>query len=298
MKKFFMALLRGLGYFGIYLGLMFVVQFIWGTVESVKISLEYRAQGLNITDPVVYAQYMEDYLQAAEELAVPSTIIINILMVAVTCLIFVCSKKKITKELSLRRFQPGAVVPLILLGLGMNVMTTFVMSFLPEELLNSYQQSSSVYDEVGLIVLLHTLISAPIVEEWVLRGLVYDRMRKGMPVIAAMLISSVLFGLLHGNLVWAAYAAVLGMVLAWVFERTRSLLASILLHFSFNLCGMLLGLLPETAPDWVSVVIVAASVVFTAVGAFLFARTPKAEVPEEEAVAGTVEAVTEGTETI
>ncbi len=298
MKKFFMALLRGLGYFGIYLGLMFVVQFIWGTVESVKISLEYRAQGLNITDPVVYAQYMEDYLQAAEELAVPSTIIINILMVAVTCLIFVCSKKKITKELSLRRFQPGAVVPLILLGLGMNVMTTFVMSFLPEELLNSYQQSSSVYDEVGLIVLLHTLISAPIVEEWVLRGLVYDRMRKGMPVIAAMLISSVLFGLLHGNLVWAAYAAVLGMVLAWVFERTRSLLACILLHFSFNLCGMLLGLLPETAPDWVSVVIVAASVVFTAVGAFLFARTPKAEVPEEEAVAGTVEAVTEGTETI
>lgn len=298
MKKFFMALLRGLGYFGIYLGLMFVVQFIWGTVESVKISLEYRAQGLNITDPVVYAQYMEDYLQAAEELAVPSTIIINILMVAVTCLIFVCSKKKITKELSLRRFQPGAVVPLILLGLGMNVMTTFVMSFLPEELLNSYQQSSSVYDEVGLIVLLHTLISAPVVEEWVLRGLVYDRMRKGMPVIAAMLISSVLFGLLHGNLVWAAYAAVLGMVLAWVFERTRSLLASILLHFSFNLCGMLLGLLPETAPDWVSVVIVAASVVFTAVGAFLFARTPKAEVPEEEAVAGTVEAVTEGTETI
>lgn len=298
MKKFFMALLRGLGYFGIYLGLMFVVQFIWGTVESVKISLEYRAQGLNITDPAVYAQYMEDYLQAAEELAVPSTIIINILMVAVTCLIFVCSKKKITKELSLRRFQPGAVVPLILLGLGMNVMTTFVMSFLPEELLNSYQQSSSVYDEVGLIVLLHTLISAPIVEEWVLRGLVYDRMRKGMPVIAAMLISSVLFGLLHGNLVWAAYAAVLGMVLAWVFERTRSLLASILLHFSFNLCGMLLGLLPETAPDWVSVVIVAASVVFTAVGAFLFARTPKAEVPEEEAVAGTVEAVTEGTETL
>lgn len=298
MKKFFMALLRGLGYFGIYLGLMFVVQFIWGMVLGMQISAEYAAKGMNMMDPAVMEQYMEEAMKVTMEIAVPSTIIVNILMIAVTCLIFVCRKKKVTKELSLRKFHGGAVVPLVLLGLGLNVLTTLVMGFLPEELLNSYEQSSSVYSEVGIIVLLHTLVSAPIVEEWVLRGLVYDRMKKGMKTIVAMLISSVLFGLLHGNLVWAAYAAVFGMVLAWVFDRTKSLLASILLHFSFNLCGILLGFLPETAPDWVGVAIVAAAVVFTAVGAFLFVRIPKAEEPVEEEAAESVASVAEVSETV
>ena len=299
MKKFFMALLKGLGYFGIYLGLMFVVQMIWGFVDSIRITAEYVAKGLDLSNPTVMEQYMEDYLEAVAEIAVPSTIVVNVLMVAVTCLIFVCRKKKVTKELSLRKFHGGAVVPLILMGLGMNVLTILVMGFLPEELLNSYEQASSVYDEVGLIVLLHTLISAPVVEEWVLRGLVFDRMKKGMPTIVAMLISSVLFGLLHGNAVWIAYAAVLGMLLAWVFDRTKSLLASILFHFSYNLCGMLLGFLPETMPDWGSWVIIAVGVVFAALGAFLFARTPKAEEPEEEeADAGTVGAVSEVSENV
>lgn len=298
MKKFFMALLKGLGYFGIYLGLMVVVQFIWGMVESVKLVAEYAAKGLSLSDPAVYAQYMEDYLEAAAELSVPSTIVVNVLMVAVTCLIFVCRKKKVTKELSLRKFHGSAVVPLILMGLGMNVLTILVMGFLPEELLNSYEQASSVYDEVGLIVLLHTLISAPVVEEWVLRGLVFSKMKKGMPVVVAMLISSVLFGVLHGNPVWIAYAAVLGMLLAWVFDRTKSLLASILFHFSYNLCGILLGFLPETMPDWVSWVIIVVGVVFAALGAFLFARTPKAEEPAEEIAEDTIGTVAEATENV
>lgn len=298
MKKFFMALLKGLGYFGIYLGLMFAVLFVWGMVESAKILADYAAKGLSITDPGMYAQYMEDYVQAVTEISVPSTIVVNVLMVAVTCLIFVCRKKKVTKELSLRKFHPGAIVPIVLMGLGMNVATNLVMGFLPEELLSSYEQASSVYDEVGLIVLLHTLISAPIVEEWVFRGLVFDRMKKGMPVVAAMIISSVLFGVLHGNLVWAAYATVLGILLTWVFCRTKSLLASILFHFTYNLCGILLSLLPETTPDWAGWVIIAAGVVFVAAGAFLFAKTPKAEEPEEEATEAVAEAVPEVSETL
>ena len=299
MKKFFMALLKGLGYLGIYLGVQIVVSYAWGAVESVKLSLEYKAQGLNILDPAVYEQYIEEYMQVATDIAVPATVISNILAIGVTCLIFVCGKKKIAKELSLRKFHAGAVVPIILMGLGMNVLTTFVMGLLPEELLSSYAESSQwLSDDVGIMTILLTVVFAPLAEEWFMRGLVYDRMKKGMPLIAAMLISSIAFGLLHGNLVWATYAAVLGMLLAWTFERTKSLWAAILLHFSFNVCGMLLGLLPEDAPDWVGFVLIAVSVVFTAVGLFLFIKTPKAEEPVEEVAVAADEVVAEATETV
>lgn len=299
MKKFFIAFLKGLGYLGIYLGVQIVVQYAWGAVKGIALTAEYAAKGLNLMDPAVMDMYMEDAMRVAMDIAVPATVVSNILAIGVTCLIFVCRKKKITKELSLRKFHAGAVLPIILMGLGMNVLTTLVMGLLPEELLSSYQQSSQwLSDDVGILTVLLAVVFAPLAEEWFLRGLVFSRMRKGMPVVAAMILSSVAFGLLHGNLVWAAYAAVLGMVLAWVFERTKSLCAAILLHFSYNSCGMLLGLLPETAPDWIDVAIIAVAVVFTAVGAFLFAKTPKAEEPVEEVAAAVAEIAEEATENL
>lgn len=299
MKKFFMALLRGLAYFGIYLGAQFAVQMVWGTVIGFILNNEYAAQGLSTAGSEYLKRYVEDSMRMAEEAAIPMTVVSNILAIVVTSLIFICNKKKVTKELSLRKFHAGAVAPILMLGLGMNVLTTVVLSLLPEKWLNSYQQSSEwASTDVGIMTILLTVVMAPLAEEWIMRGLVYSRMKKGMPVIVAMLISSVLFGALHKHPVWIAYAAVLGMVLAWVFERTKSLYAAILLHFSYNSCGMLLELLPETAPDWVDWAIIAAAVVFTAVGIFLFIRIPKAEEPADEAVVETVEAVAEVTETV
>ena len=294
MKKFFMALLRGLAYFGIYLGAQFAVQMVWGTVNSVILNAEYAEQGISMTDPGYYKQYLQDSMRMAEEMAIPMTVVSNIVAIIATSLIFVCSKKKVTEEMSLRKFSARAVAPIVMLGLGLNVVTTIVLGLLPEKWMESYQQSSSwTSDNVGIMTILLTVVMAPLAEEWIMRGLVYDRMKKGMPVVVAMIISSLLFGVLHKHPVWIAYAAALGMVLAWVFERTKSLYAAILLHFSYNSCGMLLSLVPETTPDWVGIVIVAVGVVFSAVGLFLFIRVPKASVPEENAVEETVNNVTE-----
>ena len=285
MKKFFMAFLRGLAYFGIYLGVQFVVQMVWGTVNSVILNAEYAAKGIDMSTPGYMKMYLEDSMRMAEEVAIEMTVVSNLVAIIVTSLIFICSKKKVTKELSLRKFHAGAVAPIVMLGLGMNVLTTVVLALLPEKWLDSYQQSSSwTSTDVGIMTILLTVVMAPLAEEWILRGLVYSRMRKGMPVFVAMLISSLLFGVLHKHPVWIAYAAILGMVLAWVFERTKSLYAAILLHFSYNACGMLLSLLPETAPDWVGVAIVSAGGVCTAVGVFLFVRVPKASDPEANGV--------------
>ena len=50
------------------------------------------------------------------------------------------------------------------------------------------------------------VIAAPVVEEILFRGIVLRSMRKFIPVWAAILISSVLFGVYHLNIVQAAYA--------------------------------------------------------------------------------------------
>lgn len=76
-----------------------------------------------------------------------------------------------------------------------------------------------------------TLVAlAPFAEEVLLRGYLYGKLRKVMPVALAVIISSSLFGLLHGQWNVAIDTFMLGVVMASLREVTGSIWAGILLH--------------------------------------------------------------------
>lgn len=298
MKKFFLGLLKALGYFAIYFGMQLLVSFVYTTAGVIRTAIRYTEGGTNLLDPVVFQQYMDEALQVVSASAMPTVIISGVLTIGVLWLIFVCRKKKITKELCLRKFHPGAVVPIVLMGLGFNVVTGLVLSFVPEKWMSAYEASSSLIMTDNMVLLiLGTVLMAPLVEEIIFRGLLYTRMKKGMPAAAAMVLSSAVFGVAHGQWVWMIYAFVFGMVLVWTFERTKSLLANILLHLSYNACAVLQLLIPEDAPDWVAAAVVFGSVAAAVLGVFWFLKIPKGEEPAElkeaEAAGETAEEVKE-----
>ena len=39
---------------------------------------------------------------------------------------------------------------------------------------------------------------------------------------------------MHGTIIWTIYTFVVGVVLVWLFVKTRSLVAPMLVHFAFN----------------------------------------------------------------
>ncbi len=89
------------------------------------------------------------------------------------------------------------------------------------------------------------LVAAPLVEEFIYRGVVYPRLRAGGGVAFALAISGPIFWVLH----WVDRGAVspvshliAGWILAWAFERTQSLLAPTLLHATGNLLLLSLDL--------------------------------------------------------
>ena len=79
-------------------------------------------------------------------------------------------------------------------------------------------------------------IIAPIGEEFIFRKLIVDR-TQAFGELSACIISGIIFGLFHGNLRQAIYAAPLGMVLAYVYIKTRNLIYPILMHMTVNLFG-------------------------------------------------------------
>jgi len=273
MKKFFIGLLKGIGYFGIYFGMQLLVTTVYAIVGVVPVAMKYYTSEENVFAPDVFNRYMEEVLQVVMEAALPSVIISALLTIGVLWLIFVCRKKKFAQEISLRKMNPAAIAPLVLMGLSLNVVTGLVLSLVPEEWMSAYEASSSmVTSGHPVVMVLATVIAAPVIEEIIFRGLAYTRMKKGMPTAVAVILSSALFGVAHGQWVWMLYAFVFGLVLIWVFEHSKSLLANILLHLSYNGSAMLQMLIPENTPEGVWIAVNIGSVVVAAISIFWFAK--------------------------
>ena len=128
-----------------------------------------------------------------------------------------------------------------------------------------YQEGSGTELSFVCLLILNLLIG-PVSEELMHRGLVYRRMRTYSLRIAAILVSSLIFGLLHGDLIAGSYAFILGIVLADVYEWTGSLLCSVLCHLAANAGAVLIS-----AVSSVNRLISANSVVFLIAGGLVFA---------------------------
>ena len=104
------------------------------------------------------------------------------------------------------------------------------------ELSGSYEETSAMLMSGSLVLqLLCVGMLAPIVEELVMRGLLYERLREFMKPKWAIFLGGVLFGVFHGNLVQGIYAACSGWFLCWLMETYHSLKATVLSHMVSNL---------------------------------------------------------------
>ncbi len=77
-------------------------------------------------------------------------------------------------------------------------------------------------------------IFGPFSEELVFRGIVYQGYRKSGTAFAAMLLSALLFALMHMNFNQAAYAFAIGVMVVLLVEATGSLWSSVIFHMVFN----------------------------------------------------------------
>ncbi len=131
-------------------------------------------------------------------------------------------------------------------------------------------------DKATLLVMV--VVMAPLFEEIIFRGIIQKGLiNKGMKPASAILIASVVFGIVHGNPWQFVGAVLLGVVLGLVYYKTKSLLLPILLHAFNNLCSALLILYGETesfaemfrVPEYV---VLAAGLLLFGVFYYLFSR--------------------------
>ena len=121
----------------------------------------------------------------------------------------------------------------------------FVIFRLNEKITTYKEVAQNIYYGGFIIVFVKTVLLAALVEELLMRGLVYRGLSMCMGRICAMVVSAAIFGVFHGNLLQGMYAFLLGMVFAFVYDLSgRRLNAPILAHMSANLVSVLGTMLP------------------------------------------------------
>lgn len=176
--------------------------------------------------------------------------------------------------------------------LGMMFIAEFITSQIPTtgpffgKYYEFFERLMEQLTDDPVVMIITAVICAPIFEEIVFRGIIQKGLiNKGTKPVNAIIVASVIFGLVHGNPWQFVGAVLLGCVLGLVYYKTKSLLLPMLLHGFNNLCSTILIVYTKNEsfadafkiPEWM---ILAGGIIIFSVFYYLFTRKYKVHYSE------------------
>lgn len=279
-RKLFQAMLHAFLYIALFLGIQVGISIVCSFVLSMNMTMSHMMAG-GVPDE----QFVTDITEKIAELLTGRIHVISILSGLITILVLVISfrvrRKDAVSEMHVRKISPGRVPWCVVLGIALQPVINFLLGFLPEELLNHFAETNAInYATDPLpLELLNVVLLTPIVEELIFRGLALTRLRRGMGTVFAVILSAVIFGVIHGHPVSILYASVLGVVLALLMLRNNdSVLAPILCHMGFNGGNYLMLLMAPYLTTPLYLALCSAALALTVLSAYMVFRShPDAE---------------------
>lgn len=125
--------------------------------------------------------------------------------------------------------RSAAIAATLACAMGAAYLTAIEHTGLWAELMNS---APKLVGGRGWVLAL-AVVAAPLCEEFIFRGLIYGGLRRSMKAPQAMLMSAAVFAVVHPPLSMLP-VFVLGLCAAWTYERSKTLLAPMLVHATYN----------------------------------------------------------------
>jgi membrane protease YdiL (CAAX protease family) len=170
------------------------------------------------------------------------------------------TKSTFSELISVKRVASSKLIALVMLGFGASALSNLASNIL-ESVVNSFFgiQFENPAPEYGsdawsfILMLLCVGILPALLEEFAIRGVVLGALRKKFSDTSAIVISSVLFGIMHGNLQQIPFATLLGLLLAYTTIYTGSLLPAIVIHAVNNTMSVILAFSSQNMSPMVSI---------------------------------------------
>ena len=131
-----------------------------------------------------------------------------------------------------------AVIPILFITMVITAVIITIFKYRPpvqpivDILLKEQKVSFLIYSS------LFAAIAGPIMEEIFFRGFMYNAIKKHIGVFWGILITASIFSFLHAHVVGFMPIMILGILLAYLYEKTGSLIPSITVHITHNLASL------------------------------------------------------------
>ena len=176
-------------------------------------------------------------------------------------------------------FHAYEILGLVLLVPGTQFLCSIAMSMVAvifPSWLEDYMElieSVGLTGDVPLLMMIYSVLLAPIGEELIFRGVTLRIARRAFPFWIANTIQALLFGVFHMNPLQGCYTFMLGLFIGYICEKGGTLYHAILFHFLFNLWG-------TTASEWLVVddptlqglIIIAGAIIGVTAGLYFFQK--------------------------
>jgi len=157
------------------------------------------------------------------------------------CIVYLIKKNKTGESSFNTAIENKRIIPIVIVGTAallfgiISPMGNLIP--MPENIKKELMDFGS---QTGIFAFLLMVVAAPILEELIFRGIMLDGLLKKYSPVTAILISSLLFGIIHLNPWQFLTGLIIGLFSGWVYYRSRSLSLSIIIHATANLSGFLM----------------------------------------------------------
>lgn len=204
----------------------FVVMILWVFISQVAAVVVTSAFGLQFPDMSMVESADEELslwtqLSMAESLVIVYPISMILAIAGILAYRRMRGGRGRIARFSIAGFNPSLILGGIIWIVATQIVTEPLLAFLPD-----------VPNAVGrgFFAILVSVVLAPIFEEIMCRGIILESFRAKRGVVAAWLWSSVFFGIIHGQITSMVNAFVIGLILGFIYIRSRSIFSVMILH--------------------------------------------------------------------
>lgn len=241
-EKIAVALLKSVCFIVYFMGIQSII------TAAYMFSIYYKNPHLLMSSSSDLMETAAELLMLMGENIHEMLIISGLLTILILGLVYRLRGKKMHEEIRLNKTSPVLLVKVAVCAVAMQFFTVILISMIPfpESMFDSLENSSGLLMGGSLAMqIINIAILTPIVEEIIFRGFIYTRLRKALSVLPSVLISGMIFGVVHGSIIGFLYASALGFFMAMLMERFDSIIPCMVCHIFFNGASLSTALFPD-----------------------------------------------------
>lgn len=193
-----------------------------------------------------------------------------------------CVGARIDDTIQFKNAKKGTFLPFTLFGVGFCAFTNIAMArssaffdtFIKQEY-NAPRASTPPGIYGFILSFIATAIVPALVEEFACRGIILGLLRKFGDVFA-IIASSIVFGLMHGNFDQIPFATIVGLILGYIYVKTESIWPGIVVHCINNSVSVLLTysryIIDINTQNVIYVIYLVVAMLLAVFGVFLFSK--------------------------